>query len=371
MSGRFGLNGSLREARSTWSGNASFVRSASLQNETGQTGTTLVLAFTNAASVTGTYTYALTERWSLGATVGAYSNRYDGVETDARRCPTITATTPVGNVGYAYSDRTQFNVHGRVLRTIISDLTHSNEVTTTIGAVHQFSPQLTISASVGAFWSDTTVAQSDLPASGGNQRRDSGELYGGSISYAVSERTQFGANLSENLAPSSSGTLNKTDNADAWLTHQFSDRLTGRLGANYSRTTVPVTISSSITNNDYSGEIGCFLPARRALEARRRLPVRERTLRKYRRSARCRCAQIECRLRKHRLQLARRLVHGLGGAAYRCRRGCPGPVHVSLPERSSGPTTTQGAPPEGRSPGSLTVRSVYDPVGHLCVAGRI
>ena len=83
LSGRFGLDGSLREARSTWTGNASFVRSASLQNEAAEAGTPLVLAFTNAATVSGAYTYALTERWSLGATIGAYSNRYDGVGNDA------------------------------------------------------------------------------------------------------------------------------------------------------------------------------------------------------------------------------------------------------------------------------------------------
>lgn len=62
LSGRFGLDGSLRETRSTWSGNASFVRSSNLQSEIRPTGTTFVLAFTNAASATGGYTYALTER---------------------------------------------------------------------------------------------------------------------------------------------------------------------------------------------------------------------------------------------------------------------------------------------------------------------
>ena len=107
LSGNFGLNGSVREARSTWTGSASFVRSASLQNETDQTGTALVLAFTNAAAVTGTYTYAATERWSLGATAGAYSNTYDGVETGTT-LSNNHGYNAGGNVGYAYSDRTQF-----------------------------------------------------------------------------------------------------------------------------------------------------------------------------------------------------------------------------------------------------------------------
>jgi hypothetical protein len=253
VSGSFSLNGSLREERSTWSGGASFVRSANLQNETTQTGTALVLAVTNAASVTGAYSYALTERWSLGATAGAYNNRYDGVENGAT-LSNNHGYYASGNVDYAYSERTQVTFTAGYSN-YVSNVTHSNELTTTIGVVHKFSPQLTISASVGGFWSDTKVVQNDLPATGSRQH-ENGELYGGNISYALSERTQFVANLSENLAPSGSGTLNKNESATASLTHQFSDRLTGRLGASYTRTTFPVTISSSSTNNYYSGEIG-------------------------------------------------------------------------------------------------------------------
>ena len=170
--------------------------------------------------------------------LGAYSNTYSGVET-ATNLSNNHGYNAGGNVGYAYSDRTQFTFTGGYLR-YISNLTENDDVTTTIGIVHQFSPQLTISASVGGFWSDTKVVQSDLPATGSRVRHN-GELYGGNIIYAISERTQIGANLSENLAPSGSGTLSKTDSAGASLTQQFSDRLTGRLGANYTRTKVPTT----------------------------------------------------------------------------------------------------------------------------------
>ncbi len=79
VSGRFGLDGSLREDRSTWTGDLAFVRSATLQAESQTTSAVLGLAYTNATSVNGTYTYALTERWSLGAAASAYSNRYEGV----------------------------------------------------------------------------------------------------------------------------------------------------------------------------------------------------------------------------------------------------------------------------------------------------
>jgi hypothetical protein len=44
LSGRIQLDGSVREARSTWSGSASFGRSASLQYETGQGGTAFMFS---------------------------------------------------------------------------------------------------------------------------------------------------------------------------------------------------------------------------------------------------------------------------------------------------------------------------------------
>ena len=134
-----------------------------------------------------------------------------------------------------------------------SNITHSDSVTTTLGVVHQFSPQLTISASGGGFWSDIEATQGD--AATGDRRRATGGLYGGSISYAFSERTQLNVSLAENLTPSGTGTLSKSDSAGASLSHQFSDRFNGRLGASYTRTIFPTT-SSSYNNNYYQGEVG-------------------------------------------------------------------------------------------------------------------
>ena len=132
-----------------------------------------MLAFTDAASVTGEYAYALTERWSLGATVGAYSNRYEAIESDAA-LSNNHGYYASGNVGYAYSDRTQFTfVTGYTYDD--SNVARSSGVTATVGAVHQFSPQLTVSASAGVFWSDTEAIGNSL--AGGNHRRDSGGLY--------------------------------------------------------------------------------------------------------------------------------------------------------------------------------------------------
>ena len=70
-----------------------------------------------------------------------------------------------------------------------------------------------------------------------------------------SEQTRFDASLTENLTPSGSGTLKKNDSASVSLTHRFSDTLTGRLGASYTRTIFPGALSE-FNNYSYSGEIG-------------------------------------------------------------------------------------------------------------------
>lgn len=271
LSGRLGLNGSLREARSTWTGNLSFVRDPTLQSELRQTGVVLALAYRNAASLNGAYTYELTERWSLGATAGGYNNHYDTIQAGG----TLSNNNGYyagGRVGYAYSDRTQVTFSAAYSH-YESDITSSDYVTTTLGVVHQFSPRLTISASAGRFWSDTEALQTAfvcpvapiqcdtglvprVPIATGNQRRDNGPLYGGNISYALSERTQIAAILSESLVPSGTGTLTKSDNAGASLSHRFADRLTGRLGVSYTRTVFPAALSGSFTNNYYAGEAG-------------------------------------------------------------------------------------------------------------------
>jgi len=95
-----------------------------------------------------------------------------------------------------------------------------------------------------------------VPVTSGERRHDSGPLYGGGISYAFSERTRLSASLSQNLAPGSTGTITRTNNAAASLSHRFSERLIGRLGVTYTRTKFPAGQSSSFANEYYLGEIG-------------------------------------------------------------------------------------------------------------------
>lgn len=271
VSGRLGLTGSVRDERSTWTGDVSFLRAPLLQNAQTQDGVALVRTYSNVASVNGSYSYALTERWSVGATAGWFDNTYDAVEGGSSLSDNHGYSAG-GTLDYRYSDRTRA-IAAVTFSHYASDITRNDAVTTTLAIVHELSAQLTVSASIGGFWSDIKTTQSALicpttpilcdtgvaqrvPVSSGEQRRDSGPLYGGSISYAFSERTRLFASLSESLSPSSTGTLTKTDNAGAALSHNFSERLTGRLGISYTRTTFPAGLTSSFRNETYLGEIG-------------------------------------------------------------------------------------------------------------------
>ena len=221
--------------------------------------------------MSGAYSYALTERSTLGVTIGAFSNRYDSVGNDAT-LSNNRGYSAGGNFGYAYSGNTQITFAASY-SDYKANIADNYGATTTIGIVHQYSPQLTISISGGWFWSDVSAAQSALvcPAaqdlcdtgvvqpvsiSSGDRRRASGGLYGGSIGYAFSERARLYVGLAETLTPSGAGLLSKSESAGASLTYQISDHLTGRLGATYTRTIFPAVQTSSYNDNFYQGEIG-------------------------------------------------------------------------------------------------------------------
>jgi hypothetical protein len=257
LSGRLGLNGTLRDDRSTWAGSIAYSRAPALQNQLTQRGNVLALAYTDTASATGSYSYELSERWSLGVRAGAFDNQYSSVQNRGTNASlqNNSAYYGGGTVNYAYSERTQLSFLAAYGHTT-SDVTQSDSITTTISVVHRFSERLTASASVGQFWSDIQATQTALvcpttpilcdsglvprvPITSGEARSDNGQLYGGNISYALSDRTSLSASLTENLAPSSAGTLTKTDTAGASLSHNFSERLSARLGASYTRQVFP------------------------------------------------------------------------------------------------------------------------------------
>ncbi len=61
---------------------------------------------------------------------------------------------------------------------------------------------------------------------------------------------------SQGLAPSGTGTISESTNASVALLHQFSDRLTGRLGASYVRTTYPVALDDSADDKTFTAGAG-------------------------------------------------------------------------------------------------------------------
>jgi hypothetical protein len=272
VSGRFGVDGTVRDDRSTWAGGIAYSRLPALQNLLTQRGNVLTLAYTDTASANGSYSYQMSERWSLGVRAGAFNSQYSSVQSTTSSLQNNSAYYGGGTIDYAYSERTQFNLLAAYGHTT-SDLTRSDSVTARIGVVHRFSEQLTVSASVGHFWSDIQATQTGLvcpttpvlcdsglvprlPITSGKSRSYDGQLYGGNLSYAFSERTSFSAFLAENLAPSSTGTITKTDTAGASLSHSWSERLSGRLGASYSRQVFPSGVSGLSTTNYYAGEVG-------------------------------------------------------------------------------------------------------------------
>jgi hypothetical protein len=134
--------------------------------------------------------------------------------------------------------------------------------------------------------------------------------------------------------------------------HQFSERLTGRLGASYARTISPSTISSSTTSNYCAGEIGFSY----LLAQRWKLDAGYQT-------ARSQTAQVSGEPRSNVVFVS--IAYNWPGASFTdwvgrhpVTQGLPGAGPVSFPERSSRPTSPPGAAPEARPPASS---SPFDP----------
>ena len=258
VSARFSLDGTLREPRSTWTGKASYSRSPALQNVLVGDDVVLALAYTDAANVEGGYRYELTDRWTLGASVGAYANWYDSVQESAALADDRGVNVG-GTLGYAFSDRTRLEFLLAYLY-FDSDVTRSDAVTSSIGVVHQYSPALTVSGSVGGYWAETE-AQTILPGAGdpiaaGEQRRDDGFFFGGSVDYRASEQTRLSAALSQSLAPSATGTLSRSDRASLGLSHAFSERLSTRAGVSFERARFPSALEGADDTKTLQAQVG-------------------------------------------------------------------------------------------------------------------
>jgi hypothetical protein len=233
-SGRFALDGSLRDERSKRSGTVSFIRTPLFQTTADNVRTAkLALAYTNTAVISGTYSYDIAERWSLDTNAAVYDNKYTSVEGNAG-FEDNHGYTARATITYIWSDRTQIDVSADYLHNI-SDVSADDWVTGTLRVVHRFSPRMTTWLSAGALFAKSeTREQMAIPVS--NRPRQSDRLFGGGISYDLAEGTNVVIAYSEHASPSGGGFVSKEDRAVISLTHRHRDRLTARLGGGYSNT---------------------------------------------------------------------------------------------------------------------------------------
>ncbi len=260
-SGRLSLNGTAVHDRHNYGFNVGVVRDQTVRSETLLTGVVLGAGSTLTGATAGVnYGYALTERLNAGVFGSVFSNTYSDV-------PAGSATTDNdgwsvgGNLVYRLTDRTRLTGTTSYTK-FSSDITDSDSVSATLAVAHDYSDRLSFSAYGGYFWSNiestqnffvcpTTPAlcQAGLVApvqvAFGDERNSNGTLFGGSVEYRYSERTTFDANAAQNIQPSGVGTITEVTSVIGSVNHSFSDRLRGRLGAGWRRSTIPGTDGGS------------------------------------------------------------------------------------------------------------------------------
>ena len=274
VSGRLGLNGVVNDERSTWTGGISFVRAPLLQSAQTQTGVALVRADSDAATVNGTYTYALTERWSVGATAGWYWNSYDAVERKRKyaiRQPRLLRRCYPGlpilgaNPAYGRSDFFALRERYHAKRCRDDDARDRARVFAAANRVgvgrrflerHRDDADRTRVPNRRRFCAtpaSCSRCRSPAVSEGATAVRCT------AVGSAMPFRNALGSPLpsSQSLAAwqhrhcyedqSCLGLDSRTS---------FSERLTGRLGVGYTQTKFPAGLSGSFANEYYLGEIG-------------------------------------------------------------------------------------------------------------------
>lgn len=262
-SGRAAVTGSQWDAVSTVSGSASYSRLPSLQNTATPGGIVQTRAVDDFAAIDGAYSRALSERWSAGATVKAYSHRYDDLGTGAT-FQNNWAWQAGGTTGYAVSQQTQVAL-ALLYSHLASEIERSDAITATLGIAHEVSPELTLSASGGGYWLKSDTARSAFACAPGSdgcgdegtrvRSRHDGGLYGGSVRWGLREGSTLLATVSDVLAPTGTGALSRSAIAALSVVQTYSERLTGRLAAGYTKTTFP-TVATQSTERSYAAEVG-------------------------------------------------------------------------------------------------------------------
>ena len=228
-------------------------------------------------SLNGRIPYALTERWSLGAPAGGYGNSVRSSVQSSGEClaEQSSAYYGGGNVGYAYLRPHPDHLFCGLRSLLTATLRVATPSRLRLASCIKFSPQLTISASVGDFWTDIEATQTALvcpttpvlcdsglvprvPITIGRwARSDNGQLYGGNIGYAFSERTSLcrvpDRESSRQVAPVPSP--RRIVPAPRFRTFLRASHWRG-LVLSYTRQVFPSGLSGLSTTNYYTGEVG-------------------------------------------------------------------------------------------------------------------
>ena len=267
--GRLAVDGSTVVERSSFGYSLGVSRDSTQRTETQQTGVVFGSSNIRTGTTAGAnYSYQLTERWNAGVFGSVYQNSYSTSGSNTSNLQDNSGYSAGGNLGYTLTPQTQLSLSASYSY-YDSDITTNNSISTQLAATHQYSERLTVSGYGGYFWSQIDATQNvpvcptnpllcqlglvqpvTIPV--GTNRNGNGTLFGGSVNYLASLQTTLTANASQNITPSGTGTITKATNFNAYVNHNFSERLRGRAGGTWTESTIPGFNTGTFKSTYYS-----------------------------------------------------------------------------------------------------------------------
>jgi len=242
LTGRAEVSGRQRVENGVWSGSAGFVRSLSLQSTLLPEGLVYTLSYLNNTYASGSYSRAVSETWTVEARASATDNKYSAVEGPN---PLVDNYAVSGGVVayYRYDERTYLS-WATDYAYFKSDDEKSNSITSVLGITYRYSPRLAVSGTAGYFWDHRDVLNDGV-----GRVRDNAPLFGGDITYDLTENTRVSFRASQRLSPSATGDLMRSDSVGAGFTHRAAERLVLRGGVRYDRDQLEGSAEQSSLNN--------------------------------------------------------------------------------------------------------------------------
>lgn len=263
-----------RFERSSLGLDARYVRDSAFATELGTTGVALRRVQRNLYSITPTYSYTLSERWTASANLNASRSRY------ASSSPGLfdyNSESASGSMSYQYDAKTAIigSISGSRFETDPTAQS-SRSGSASIGIDYRYSQRLTANGSIGYFRSHNKFNGTALfcrlpgsseninpilcdpnflpgtpamfvPVSQSSESTSSGTTYSAGLQWAINPTTNLGFNARQGLNPSGIGSVVKTTSGGLVLSHQFSELLSGSIDAQAARSQV---LQSTFGNSD-------------------------------------------------------------------------------------------------------------------------